>query len=109
MAMYTRDTAESVRGDLFTTIKRNPVPAALAAIGLGWLWSNRAGGSQGSHGPATPYGNTALWQLPRRDPFGLELAIGSGSSPYYGRTGPRGVWVVWKRGWIRVVWDPRWI
>ena len=33
MAMYTRDTAESVRGDLFTTIKRNPVPAALAAIG----------------------------------------------------------------------------
>jgi hypothetical protein len=47
MAMSTRDTAESVRGDLWTTIKRNPVPAALAAIGIGWLWSNRSsGGSQ---------------------------------------------------------------
>jgi hypothetical protein len=44
MAMYTRDTAESVRGDLWTTIKSNPVPAALAAIGIGWLWSNRSGG-----------------------------------------------------------------
>ena len=49
MAMYTRDTAESVRGDLWTTIKRNPVPAALAAIRIGWLWSNRSsGGSQGA-------------------------------------------------------------
>ena len=47
MAMYTRDSAESVSGDLWTTIKRNPVPAALAAIGIGWLWSNRsAGGAQ---------------------------------------------------------------
>jgi hypothetical protein len=48
MAMYTRDTAENVKGDLFSTIKRNPVPAALAAIGIGWLWSNRSGGSQSS-------------------------------------------------------------
>ena len=48
MAMYTRDTAESVRGDLWTTIKSNPVPAAMAAIGIGWLWSNRSSGSQRS-------------------------------------------------------------
>jgi len=80
MAMYTRDTAESVKGDLWTTIKRNPVPAALAAIGIGWLWSNRAGGSQRSS--YARYG-------------GYESGISSGwndrssnfGSPYYGSYG----------------------
>ena len=48
VAAYTRDTAESVKGDLFSTIKQNPVPAMIAAIGIGWLWSSRSGGASGS-------------------------------------------------------------
>ena len=28
------------------TIKRNPVPAALAGIGIGWLWMNRSSGTE---------------------------------------------------------------
>jgi len=83
MAMYTRDTAESVRGDLWTTIKRNPVPTALAAIGIGWLWSNRSGGSQRSS--SARYG-------------GYESGMSSGwndrssnyGSPYYGSYGTEG-------------------
>ena len=46
MAANTRDTAQVVRADLWTTIKQNPVPAALAAIGIGWLWSHRASGDR---------------------------------------------------------------
>jgi hypothetical protein len=45
MIVNTRDTAEVVKSDLFTTIKQNPVPAVLAAIGIGWLWSHRASGA----------------------------------------------------------------
>jgi hypothetical protein len=83
MAMYTRDTAESVRTDLWSTVKRNPVPAALAAIGIGWLWSNRSGGSQRSS--YARYG-------------GYESGMSSGwndrsssyGSPYYGSYGTEG-------------------
>jgi hypothetical protein len=83
MAMYTRDTAENVKGDLFTTIKRNPVPAALAAIGIGWLWSNRSGGSQSSS--YARYG---------RERSGMSSdwsyqSSGAGS-PYYGSYGTGG-------------------
>jgi uncharacterized protein YjbJ (UPF0337 family) len=83
MAMYTRDTAENVKGDLWTTIKRNPVPAALAAIGIGWLWSNRAGGSQrSSYARYGGYENgmSSGWN-DRSSSFG---------SPYYGSYGTEG-------------------
>jgi len=33
------------RSGLVETIKQNPVPAALAALGLSWLWAQRSGGS----------------------------------------------------------------
>ncbi len=33
------------RSGLVETIKQNPVPAALAALGLGWLWTQRSSGS----------------------------------------------------------------
>jgi hypothetical protein len=83
MAMYTRDTAESVKGDLWTTIKHNPVPAALTAIGIAWLWSHRSGGSQPSS--FARYG-------------GYEGGASSGwndrssnyGSPYYGSYGTEG-------------------
>jgi hypothetical protein len=64
VAGYTRDTAQSVQTDLFTTIKQNPLPAAMAAIGIGWLWSRRAsGGDSMSH---ASYGDrSAGWsQMP---------------------------------------------
>lgn len=34
-------TARQTGEGLIETIKRNPVPAAMAGIGLGWLWMNR--------------------------------------------------------------------
>ncbi len=42
MAVQTRDTAQSVKGDLWTTTKQNPVPVALAAFGIGWMWTRRS-------------------------------------------------------------------
>ena len=48
MVMDDRYPAEHGTGGLWSTIRRNSVPAALAAIGLGLLWSNRATGSQRS-------------------------------------------------------------
>lgn len=35
------ETARETGEGLIETIKRNPVPAAMAGIGLGWLWMNR--------------------------------------------------------------------
>lgn len=56
MAGYTRNSAQSVQSDLFATIRQNPLPAALAAIGIGWLWSHRAQDASPSR-----YGSTAAW------------------------------------------------
>lgn len=50
MAMQTRGTAEKVQGGMLATIRQNPVPAALAAVGIGWLFTNRAGGAGGAPG-----------------------------------------------------------
>jgi hypothetical protein len=83
MAMYTRDTAESVRGDLWTTIKQNPVPAALAAIGIGWLWSNRSGGSQRSS-----YARSGNYRGETHSDWSYQSS-GAGS-PYYGSYGTEG-------------------
>jgi hypothetical protein len=38
-------TARETGEGLIETIKRNPVPAAMAGIGLGWLWMNRDKGT----------------------------------------------------------------
>jgi gas vesicle protein len=64
VATNTRDTAQHVRADLLTTVKQNPIPAALAAIGLSWLWTHRAGasgsGTTTGRAPATaPTNSTA--------------------------------------------------
>lgn len=58
MALSTRDSMQAAQGDLWTTIKRNPIPAALAAIGIGWLWTHRTSApSQGGY--ADRYGMAA--------------------------------------------------
>jgi len=55
------DTAKGVSDMVLDTIKRNPVPAALAGVGLAMLWKNRSQGAGGdrriSHG--TDYGYPA--------------------------------------------------
>jgi hypothetical protein len=84
MAMYTRDTAESVKGDLWTTIKQNPVPAALAAIGIGWLWSNRSGGGS-QRSSSARYGN---YRGETHSDWSYQSS-GAGS-PYYGSYGTEG-------------------
>jgi hypothetical protein len=57
MALRTRDTSQSVGTDLMSLIKANPVPAALAGIGIGWLWMQRSGNSESNydHMRSSPY------------------------------------------------------
>jgi hypothetical protein len=57
MATYTRNTAQAAQTDLVSLVRQNPVPAALAAISLGWLWSHRSGGSYGSGYSSGSYGD----------------------------------------------------
>ncbi len=40
-------TVQETGSSLVDTIRRNPLPAAMAALGIGWLWMNR---TQSSHG-----------------------------------------------------------
>lgn len=56
MAGYTRESAQDMQSGLMATIRQNPLPSALAAIGIGWLWSHRA---QDASRPRSLYGNTA--------------------------------------------------
>ena len=42
------ETAQAAGTGVVETVRRNPVPAAMAAIGIGWLWTNRSQGRDGS-------------------------------------------------------------
>jgi len=42
------ETARGLSEMVMETIRQNPIPAAVAGIGLAWLWKNRAGGGNGS-------------------------------------------------------------
>jgi ElaB/YqjD/DUF883 family membrane-anchored ribosome-binding protein len=42
------ETAQEAGGGIVETIRRNPVPAVMAGVGLGWLWMNRAQPSRSS-------------------------------------------------------------
>jgi ElaB/YqjD/DUF883 family membrane-anchored ribosome-binding protein len=44
MASNAGDTAMDTGSDLLGLIQRNPIPAALVGIGLGWLYMNRSSG-----------------------------------------------------------------
>ena len=44
---------KGVGNDVFETIKRNPAPAVLAAVGLGWLFMESRGRSGGRECGAT--------------------------------------------------------
>jgi len=68
MTAYTRNTAQAAQTDLMSLVRQNPIPAALAAIGIGWLWSHR---SAGSH--ATGYGSGSYgdWDASSRSSSGI--------------------------------------
>jgi hypothetical protein len=55
------DTARGVSEMVFDTIKRNPIPAALAGVGLAMLWKNRSqeSGTSGRISHGTDYGYPA--------------------------------------------------
>jgi len=50
MVRYAGETVEDVRYGTMATIRANPIPAALTALGLGWLWMNRKSGQQNRGG-----------------------------------------------------------
>ena len=52
------ETAKGMSDMVMETIKRNPIPAAMAGAGLALLWMNRSGGSNGS-GNGQRYGYQA--------------------------------------------------
>jgi ElaB/YqjD/DUF883 family membrane-anchored ribosome-binding protein len=52
------ETAKGVSDMVMDTIKRNPIPAALAGAGLALLWANRSQGTQGMQGRRTPMYDT---------------------------------------------------
>jgi hypothetical protein len=74
MAQRASDTMYEVRRNVVATIGANPVPAALVAFGLAWLWMNRRSGAGSSgqriygerYGSAEEYG---AWRP--RDPDGV--------------------------------------
>jgi hypothetical protein len=49
------ETAKGVTDMVMDTIKRNPIPAAMAGAGLALLWANRSSGQQGSNGGRYDY------------------------------------------------------
>jgi len=55
MPRYYRVPHEREKGGLLNMIKGNPIPAALAAVGLGMLWSNRSRGTQSSQRSSYSY------------------------------------------------------
>jgi ElaB/YqjD/DUF883 family membrane-anchored ribosome-binding protein len=51
MVSNVGDSAQRAGSGFVETIKQNPIPAALAALGIGWLWMKRSGGSSGEQYP----------------------------------------------------------
>ncbi len=64
VASNTGESVNEMRSSLMTTIRENPVPAALAGIGIGWLLINRSGSSTGSQtgSSVTSQANQAVGQ-----------------------------------------------
>src|SRR5215210_1168388 len=96
IARQTRETAPRVRGDLVSTITHNPVPAALIAIGVGWLWKRQFGsagssryaaydasGVESGHYIQSGAQAQGLWQMIETNP----LAVGALSLVLGGITG----------------------
>jgi hypothetical protein len=55
-------TVQDAGSDVLQTIRRNPIPAALAGLGIAWLWTHRADGSM------TQAGRSSMRRLDAWDP-----------------------------------------
>lgn len=55
VAGITRDSAQEMGLDMMTLIRQNPLPAALAAAGIGWLWMQRSSGETTYAGQSNSY------------------------------------------------------
>jgi ElaB/YqjD/DUF883 family membrane-anchored ribosome-binding protein len=55
MARHAADRVSETRSTIMDTIRENPIPAAMAGIGLGWLFLNRRKGSSDAPYPAVEY------------------------------------------------------
>jgi len=66
LAGITRNTAQEKGTDMLTIIRQNPVPAAIAAFGLGWLWMQRSDAqpTYGSQFQTGAYGQNTGRHLP---------------------------------------------
>jgi hypothetical protein len=75
------ETAKGISDMVMETIKRNPIPAALAGAGLAMLWKNRSQGTQGNASYGTGYGyqsrSGATYQ---RDGEGMGSKVGDAAS-----------------------------
>ena len=54
LASNAGQTAQEAGSGIVEMIRRNPVPAAMAGIGLGWLWMNRQPAGSGSWSTGRP-------------------------------------------------------
>ena len=71
------ETAKGMSDMVMETIKRNPIPAAMAGAGLALLWMNKSEGSRNGNGESS------------------HLQGGSRYSPYYGSTSSTGQRAGW--------------
>lgn len=94
MVSNVGETAQRAGSGFMETVKQNPIPAALAALGIGWLWMKRSSGSSstteyradmrgGYSGGRTYYvgGRPTYGRGPMYGP----AAYGYGRGPAYGR------------------------
>lgn len=56
MVRTASETITEARYGLMETIRQNPLPAAIAGIGLGWLWMNRQSGAPRRYSPSGDQG-----------------------------------------------------
>lgn len=82
-----KDRARGTGSSMLETIKDNPIPAALAAVGIGWLLLGRSSGSSGgdrysrsyeydSYGRTYPYGYRPYGYVEREDNGGIRHRAG---------------------------------
>ncbi|MDQ3149421.1 MAG: DUF3618 domain-containing protein [Chloroflexota bacterium] len=72
------ETAKGVSDMVMDTIKRNPIPAALAAAGLAMLWKNRSDQPQGQH-KTTSYGTGYGYQSRPASMYDTDTGQSAGS------------------------------
>jgi len=86
-----RNVGESVNDARYTmmeTISHNPIPAAMVALGLGWLWMNRRNASQRNY---RAYENPSRYRVNQQYSEGQSYsggAYGYATQPWYGNQQP---------------------